>query len=79
MPFTLLTVEVPTAQIGTKWRDEYCEAFNYEDTLPTGQPNPENRNQFARRKMLEVLQAPVRSLRQRKRDDANPITEPEIT
>lgn len=79
MAVNIITVDVANNQLAIKIRDEYCEAFNYEDSLPTGVSNPENKTQFARRMMLEQLKAPIVNLRQRKRDTANPIVNPELS
>lgn len=74
MPVTLLNVETDDTARALVLRDEYCDYFEYE----LKKIGNENKNQFARRMMMEVLKEPIRELRRRRRA-IPPITEPEMT
>ncbi|MCI0550615.1 MAG: hypothetical protein L0287_06650 [Anaerolineae bacterium] len=39
-----------------------CKRYNYSDTLEHGEPNPETKAQFAKRKVVEFIKRAVRDV-----------------
>lgn len=40
----------------------FCKRFNYSSTLEDGEPNPETKAQFAKRKLIEFIKQSIREV-----------------
>jgi hypothetical protein len=54
-----LTINFPDA-IAPRVINGICKRFNYKATFEDGTPNPESKQQFARRKVIEFMKRAVR-------------------
>jgi hypothetical protein len=74
MPTITLTI---SASAASELNDTF--GVGYQATLPSGQPNPETKQQFARRHIIALLKQHVMLYRKRQAAAAIAATEPDIT
>ena len=56
---TTVTITIPTATT-QRVLDGFCQKYGYASTLEGGEPNPETKAQFVKRKIIEIVKKAVR-------------------
>jgi hypothetical protein len=54
-----ITITIPDA-IASRVINDFAQRFNYSPILEDGSPNPETKNQFAKRKLIEYIKQSCR-------------------
>lgn len=55
-----LSITIPNA-VATRVQDSFCAAHGYQATLPDGSANPETKQQFLKRKVVEFIRDSVKA------------------